>query len=815
MTKYFFFVFFFIGFLAKGASVSGTIRSAKDGKALPFSSILIKGSTKGVSANSNGFYTLSVSSGSYTLVCQFIGYTTEEKKITVGKDNIVIDFELNAREYDLKDVVVKSGAEDPAYAIIRKAIEKRAEHLTEIKEFSTEVYIKGQMQLRSFPKKFFGEKVDFEDGDTSKRKMLFLSETIAKYSVEVPNKKKIEVLSTKVSGRSDGFGFSNPQIISFYENTISMGRSLNPRGFVSPLSDNALNYYRYKFEGTFYEFGKEVSRIKVIPKRMYEPLFTGYINITENDWRIQSIDLMLLKQQQMQLLDTLVIQQQYVPAGDIWVIKNQVIYPSGKFFGFDFFGSFLQVYDKFNLTPAFKPKFFNNTILKYYDSSNKKTSAYWDSIRPLPLSLEEIKDYKKKDSLELVRKDPRYLDSLDRIRNKFSLKGFLLTGQTISKQKYKTTISFQPLLTSLQYNTVEGGVMQFSSTVRKEFEGRRSISITPSLRYGFANKHFNPSMVVNYIFGKKYIQNVSFSGGRKVYQFNNSEPISERINTLYTLQSEYNYLKIYEANYFSLGYAKGIGNGVNILGNFQFQDRMPLENLADMTVWKSYPNRQFTPNYPTELTGINMVRNQAATVTLGITWRPGAKYIEYPDRKVNIGSRQPTFTASITQGINGLLGSDVDFTRWKIGVSDELNLKLAGRFNYNIVVGGFLQAAKTFIPDYQHYLGNQTILSAAALNSFQLATYYRYSNTASFNATSHIEYHLNGLISNKIPGFRKLNWFFVTGANGLHIKNGTDYAEYFIGLENIFKIIRVDFVQGFEKAGAKPTGFRVSIPLIR
>ena len=60
-----------------------------------------------------------------------------------------------------------------------------------------------------------GKAVDFEDGDSSKKKMIFLSESVAKYSFEEPNKKKIDVISTKVSGKSDGFGFSNPQIISF------------------------------------------------------------------------------------------------------------------------------------------------------------------------------------------------------------------------------------------------------------------------------------------------------------------------------------------------------------------------------------------------------------------------------------------------------------------------------------------------------------------------------------------------------------------------------------------------------------------------
>ena len=97
----------------------------------------------------------------------------------------------------------------------------------------------------------------------------------------------------------------------------------------------------------------------------------------EDEWRIQSVQIKLLKEQAMQLIDTLVLEQLYVPAaGNVWVIKSQVLYPSGKIFGFDFWGIFLQVYDKFNLNPTFKKKFFDHTILKFEDSANKKTMAY-------------------------------------------------------------------------------------------------------------------------------------------------------------------------------------------------------------------------------------------------------------------------------------------------------------------------------------------------------------------------------------------------------------------------------------------------------
>ena len=799
---------------ARAATISGLIKD-KSGNAIAFASVLIKGTTKGTTANAKGFYSLEIESGNHILVVQHVGHQSVEKSIKVNNASLVIDFELAVQQYNLKEVVVVSGGEDPAYAIIRKAIEKREEHLKEIKKFQCEVYLKGQLQLRDYPKKFMGKAVDFEDGDTSKRKSIFLSESIVNYSVEEPSSKKIEVISSKVGGQSDGFGFANPQIISLYENNVSFGRGLNPRGFVSPIANNALYFYKYKFEGTFFENGREVSRIKVIPKRKYEPAFSGYINIVEDEWRIQSVQLKLLKEQAMQLIDTLVLEQLYVPASrNVWVIKSQVLYPSGKIFGFDFWGNFLQVYDKFNLNPSFKKKFFDHTILKFEDSANKKTMAYWDSIRPIPLVIEEKKTYRKLDSLEEERKNPHYLDSLDKRRNKFTLMGFLVTGNSISVQKKKTYYNFPPVLTSFFYNTVEGGVIDFAPSYTKNFIGRNSLSIIPDIRYGLANEHFNPSLSINYNYGKKYLKSFSISGGAKVFQFNNDPPILPILNTLTTLRQEYNYLKIYEADFFKIAYNTGIGNGFTVGAEFQFQNRKPLENLADMTSWKDYPNRSFTPNYPTEITQTNMVANKASILTIHATWKPGSNYIELPDQKISIGSKFPTFRASFTQGLNGLFGSDVSYSKWHFGITDNLNMKLGGKLNYAFGVGGFLNTDKVFIPDYQHVQGNQIILATPYLSSFQLPSYYQYSNTSKLNVSAHIEYHLNGLISNKIPGFRSLNLFFVTGGSALYIQPNTHYYEAYFGIENIFKIFRFDFVQGFEQNGGRPSGFRLSVPII-
>jgi hypothetical protein len=205
--------------VAQAGRVSGMVTDEK-GNRLTYASILVKGTTKGTTANNEGKYFLQLDPGTYTIIAQYVGFVRQEQQITIGTDPITLDFRLALQQLTLQEVVIRPGAEDPAYEIIRNAIKKREYYLNQLDKFQCDVYVKGQLRLRNYPKKLFGQTVDFEDGDTSKKKMVYLSETLAKYSVQRPNKSKIEVLSTKVSGQRDAFGFSQPQIVSFYENNI-------------------------------------------------------------------------------------------------------------------------------------------------------------------------------------------------------------------------------------------------------------------------------------------------------------------------------------------------------------------------------------------------------------------------------------------------------------------------------------------------------------------------------------------------------------------------------------------------------------------
>ena len=427
--KFLIFVFFSILSISGVAQqISGVVTDDK-GNVLPHASVFIQGTTHGTTTNNEGKYFLHFSKpGTYIVVCQYVGYKKDSWSVTIGTEDKVQDFVLKLVDFSLEEVVVRSG-ENPANDIIRKTIEKRSFYEKQLDRFQCEVYTKGILRLRDYPKKVLGQKLNFSDGDTSKQKIIYLSETVSSFSVEKPKNSKIEVLSSKVSGNSDGFGLAAPQFYSIYSNNINIGANLNPRGFISPISENATHYYRYKYEGAFFEEGHQVNKIRVIPKRKYEPLFSGHIYIVEDEWRIHSVKLMLTKASQMELLDTLLIEQVYIPATkDVWVIQSQVIYPTVKIFGVDAFGSFSNIYTKFNPAPEFSKKHFGNTIMVYHDSSRRKTDDFWDDTRPVKLMNEEMQDYRKKDSLEQLSKNPVYLDSVDRERNKISFTRLLMSG---------------------------------------------------------------------------------------------------------------------------------------------------------------------------------------------------------------------------------------------------------------------------------------------------------------------------------------------------------------------------------------------------
>lgn len=819
-------ILFFSSITASSQKLYGTVFTDQ-GDLLPYSSITVKGSSMGASANDKGRYSFVLAKGSYTIVCQHIGYTTVEKKITIADNDTELSFVLSQQKLEMAEVVVKTGAEDPAYEIIRQAIKKREYYNKQVKAFEVDLYAKDMVKLRKMPKKIFGRKIPEADiagmgVDSSGKGIIYLSESVAKVAVQQPDKFKMNVISSRISG-SGGFGFTFPAFISLYTNNVKLfTERINPRGFVSPIADGAIGFYKFKFLGTFWEDGKAINSIRVTPRRTYEPLFTGIINITDDDWRIHSFDLVVTKSAQLELLDTLKITQQHVPvANDIWRVKNQVLYFNFKMFGIDAVGNFLNVYSQYNVAPNFKKNYFDKVVIKYDTAVNKRPKEYWDTIRPVPLEPEEFKDYKVKDSIYELRKDSALtqaaLDSLRKKQGKLKAYKFFWGG--VNRRIYSTnkTVSWgvQPLIPDMEYNTVEGITVKvngYISAYNKKL--RSSVTFEPHLRYGFSNGHFNAWGNLQFRTrteeANRKIKQYSwdFAGGKRVSEFNKTQNSNPLINSISVLFYGENRMKTYENYFGSTTYSRRFENGLRLTINGLYENRIPIENTTLYTFSKN-DTINFTPNYPVEKMSQQFTQHQAAIISASVSFKPGQKYIEFPNYKMAIGSKYPTFTLSYSKGIDKILGSDVDFDKWKFSVQDDKNLKLLGTFKYHLGAGGFLNRNKVFVQDYQHFRGNMSIAAGDYLNTFQVAEPYQNSTKASLYGYGHIEHHFNGLLTNKIPFFKRLNWTLVAGSNALFINENTNHIEAFAGIENILKIFRVDFVAAYINGGRPVTEVRV------
>ena len=808
--RFIFILFFLFQLVAINSGLAQLLKGTvtdKQGKPVAYASIYVKGGESGTTTNPDGKYEFELKPGTITIVCAHISFNRKERTITfIADKGAVLDFTLEEKQVELNEVVVKAGAEDPAYEIMRNAIKERKNHLGEVADIQSEVYMKGLIRTVKIPKSVFGQKVQLNKDifDSLGRGILYFSESVTNYKKAKDGDYREEVVSAKVSGNSSGFGFNSPKDldINFYENNLQI-EGLNSRGFISPLHDNAMHYYRYTYLGSFYEDGLEINKIAVFPKRLYEPLFAGgYVNIIESSWRIHSLQLLLAKTSQIELVDSMLITQEMskLPTNEVWLPRYTRMQATFGALGIRAAADFGAVFSKYNLE-TLPESYWKGNIVKSIDTTaNKKAMLYWDSLRPIPLSFEEQKDYTKKDSLETKFKNPAYLDSLDKIANKWKVLPGILSSQTFTNRKKKINWTVPGVLFMVSYNTVEQWVFNFEPSFRK-WSDTGAFTFAPRIRYNLGFNRFYGDATFGKRIGKDYRKrwNITVAGGKYMFQINPDNPILQLNNTAATLLFTRNFMKIYEKTYGRVAARRVLGTtGLELVLRASFEDRNPLENTDTTFKWRRFKDRRFTSNYPEELPPGFFDRHQALITGVTLRYQPGVKYIQYPDRLVSMGSEKPVFTLQLTKAWENIFGSDARFGKWLLQVTDGFNMKLGGELKYNLSTGGFINNKNVQLPDWQHFRGNQTIIASPFVRSYQLAPYYANSTGEDWFAAGHIEWKLNGLLTNKIPLFRKTNIGLVTGSNAFYVDKKRNYFEMFVGLENIFKTLRVDYVWGWD-----------------
>ncbi len=788
------------------AQVKGTVTDSK-GKPIAFANVYVKDTYISTTSNEQGKYELNVKiPGTYIILFKYLGYKTEKKVIEFDKMAISVDATLQVEEIQLQDVAI-SNKVNPAIAIIKNAIASKKENTKKTDKYNADFYSRGIFRVKNLPKTILGQKLDFFDEmiDSTRSGILYLSETVSKITFQKPDKMKETIIASKVSGNDNGYSFNNAAMVNydFYENYLDFNVKV-----VSPIADNAFNYYKYKFDGSFVdENNKIIDKIKVTAKRETEPAMNGYIYIVDDTWAIYAAELSI-KGSQMQnpAMNTLTLKQNYSynSKNKIWAKNTQTVDFDFGMLGININGRFTYVYSNFDFPEKLEKKTFTNEVLKFEANANKKEDPFWNTIRPVPLTLEESTDYLKKDVLQTKKKSKTYLDSIDSKRNKFRVFD-VISGYNYSNSFKKWSINYDGPLMKTSFNTVQGWKTQAGVSYTKRNEEKRTFTrIGSNFDYGFSENKLRATGSYFRKFNNINNAILYVNGGSSVNQFNGNNPISSMLNTFSSLVFKNNFMKLYEKNFVAANFGREIVNGLNMNFNLDYSERKPLCNTTDQSFTKSenvyssnnplLPNDFETPAFEKH----NLIKSNVVAVI-----KFGQHYWTRPDGKFNIGNDSyPTVSLGYEKTFSAT-DKKYEYTLLSARVQQDFTLGNKGDMKINLRGGKFFNADNISFVDYKHFNGNQTHVSGGEsyTNQFNNLPYYSASTNNSYFET-HIEHNDQGFIMNKIPLLNKLQSQLVLGFHNLAIPDRKPYQEFSVGLDNLgvgkARLFRLDYVRSYQ-----------------
>lgn len=869
---------FFVSSFTYAGGIKGTIKDTK-GEILPFAAIQVKGQSIGTMANEEGKYELSLLPGSYEIQISYIGFQTLIEKVEIKSETITLNITLKEQIVNLGEVKVLSNNEDPANTIMRKAIAMAKIHLLEVNGYTGKCYIRGGGRLTKIPglaKMAF--KDEFKKAGIDEN-TVFFNESLSEISYQYPSKFKQNVLS--IRSNIDQEAASPNQYINtrFYNPSVV--------GAVSPLSPRAFAYYRFEYLGTFTDRGYEVSKIKVIPRSAGDDVFNGVISITENQWSIHSLSLATMKDginidvQQIYAP----IQEVWMPVtmkikivGGMFGFKGEYSYnatvnnykininqkfhnqievidekvdktetkleritkDNSKKIDFDKtiaknkelnrkqLKKLVNEYEKEDLRKKKEDdkvdvKVIRNDSVSIDKQARKRSIAFWDSIRSVPLTQLEIKSTLKFDSIKVVQKAKAEKDTLKKVKaSKFNL-GTLLVGGTFRidkkdttrlangsfKHKYSSSIIYESPLTSLNFNTLEGYFANLGiGYIRRSLTS--SFKTKATSRYGFSSKQFYGILENRY---RYKTQEFKLNGGSWIQQFNN-EGIDPSLNSITSLMFSRNYMKLFQKEYLEFAYQNKFSDVITLKTSFQFQNRTSLTNKTDFKYWK-FKDRIYTENLPVNYGRFDEPSpnaHQASTLEAELTYRPFLRYRIYNGIKRINESYSPIIKANFRAGIPNTFGSDVDYQYLELSIQHKQAIGVRGELNYALKAGSFLNNTSTFFPDYKHFAGNQTIIQYGnPVTAFRLLDYYLYSTNRNF-VEAHGMYYFRKFLATQIPMVRMTGIKENIFVNYLAINDlKYQYTEIGYGLQGILRLFSVEAIANFNNGKYQGVGFRVGI----
>ncbi len=844
---------------------------------IPFAAVYDESTYAGTTTNGEGYYELKLAPGKHSIVYKSLGYFLERRSVEIGNTFLVINLKLTEQAYELKDVVVTPGKEDPAYAIMRKVISKAPYHLHQVKEYSADVYLRGSIHIIKMPKfiskriEVNGKKGVIKSGD------IYMEESLNQIDFTAPDKynQKVKSFRTNFPGENN---VSPMQIVraSFYQPKIEDA--------ISPLASNAFSFYKYQYQGYSKEGEYVIFKIKVTPKRNSQQLLTGYIFIIDKLWCLHSVDV-----SQEMFFGKLDYKEIFSPVkGEAWLPISYMFYVNAGIMGIkaDYKYTSSVKYQKvvLNEKKGIKPavvedaketpempvkkadpkkqkkqqemekllakdnlnnremvklaglmseeakgdtaqkslelKEWNNTKVTVEKDAMKRDTAYWNTVRPIPLTSVEtgisdsIKMLKNdttasKNDSTAVKKDSM---SVAKKKEKSKFTRFVFEGAGFNMMDSSIRVEYKGLigLRKFNFNTVDGFVYRQNFEVTAKIDSAHQLKINPAISYAFNRKKLMWSVNANYPYAplKGGMINLNYYKSSVDYSMNGS--LSSEINALTSLFFRRNYKKFYEDHHLVISNGIDLMNGLRLSTTVGFRQEQILENHSDYSFF--YRNsRDYTPNIPVNDAAASFYNqpNREAYFSVRLSYTPRYYYRIRNGRKAYQYSKYPTFFAQYKRAVPGILNSTADFDYMEVGARQSRSWGMGHNFSWNITAGQFLSTKMLYLSDYR-FFNNQPlpVVIGNMHNSFFLPDAYENYTRKGF-VEGHVKFTTPYLLLKYLPFLSNKIWMENLHLNYLYTPQLGHYWETGYSISQIYAVGEVGVYAGFNGTKFSSVGWKV------
>ncbi len=812
-------------------TITGQVMDVDTEEGLPFCDVYFEGTNLGVSTDMDGFYEVLVDEPVDSVWVSAMGYETVAKPVSSASEQ-TINFRLGASNFKLEEVVVLAG-ENPANAIVRGIIEnKKNNRVDHLEKYECEAYSKLELDLHNIerlrntklmkPFEFIFENIDSLSDEKPYLPAYIQEQVYDVFYVKGEGKPKEILKARKVSGVDNGTinEFLNTAQAEYnvYDNWIN----ILEKPFASPFSKMGLFYYEYYIMDSTMIEGKTAIKLKFKPKRKQENTFFGTFWVMKDNHAIQRLDMRMSPDVNINLVSRIIIFQEFKSQGDDFMFPTRQktvidFSPSEKKERMGIIGRKTISYKNYKTDDE-------QTTARYFESDPEaftlkeieKEDEYWKEARHEKLSGNEEQIYEMVDSVKNVPIYKTYVDVLQ----------LIFTGY-----KQFGPIEVGPLFSLYSVDPLQGHRLKMGIGTSKKFSKR--FRIYGYGAYGFKDKKFKYGGDLVWVLKRKpralmemsYYDDVSFSS-------ENTEDFAQ--GNLFTgIYRKPIYLKLVHTREgkvsFEKYWKKGWSNRITLL-------HRNLDPYGGIGKDGGGFNYKYLPQ--PELTSVIDTTITTAEVIFSVRYAFNEKVIDGSYKRVSLGSKYPIIQLQYTKGIKGVLGSKYNYHKLALGMRGYFNINPIGWMAYRF------RAGKTF--------GQVPFLLAEVHPGNESYTY----NKAAFNGVNKYEFasdlftalildhHFDGFILNKIPLIRKLNWRTVAtfravwgqmsqqniAANQLNLLDDTldgkntytgfstlnkyPYMETGVGIENIFKFLRVDVLwrlNYLDAPNVKPITFRLGV----